>query len=213
MLRNCEEHGFYRGVKCQFCGKEGLSLLSENQLMHIGRMLAGILRHFPEKFGLSLDDHGWIKQGDIVLAIKEKTHRYHWLTTEHIKGIAETDEKGRYEIRSGKVRATYGHSREVDLDLQTTDIPHYLYYPVKKDQVEKAREEGISPFNKNKVHLSATPKDAFEAGSVHYKDPVILRVRAKESVDNDASTIQKAGKFIFTADFIPGEFVDVHQEE
>ena len=181
--------------------------------MHIGRMLAGILRHFPEKFGLSLDDHGWIKQGDIVLAIKEKTHRYHWLTTEHIKGIAETDEKGRYEIRSGKVRATYGHSREVDLDLQTTDIPHYLYYPVKKDQVEKAREEGISPFNKNKVHLSATPKDAFEAGSVHYKDPVILRVRAKESVDNDASTIQKAGKFIFTADFIPGEFVDVHQEE
>ena len=187
--------------------------MSEHQLSHIGRMLAGILRHFPEKFGLNLDQRGWIKLADIVSAIKEKTHRYHWLGTEHIKGIAETDEKGRYEIRSGLIRATYGHSREVDLDLPSDNIPHFLYYPVKEDQVEKVKVEGILPLNKSKVHLSATPRDAFEAGSVHYKDPVILKIRALDCVSSNDSGIQKAGKFIFTADFIPGDFIDIYQEE
>ncbi|HID71894.1 MAG TPA: RNA 2'-phosphotransferase [Thermoplasmata archaeon] len=213
MLRKCQEHGFYRGSKCQFCGKEGKLLLNENQLIHLGRILTGILRHFPEKFGLNLDRRGWLKIADIVSAVKEKVHKYHWLTIEHIKGIAETDEKGRYEIRTGKIRATYGHSRDVDLDLPKENIPKYLYYPVKREHVEKVKEEGISPFNKSKVHLSATPKDALEAGSIHFKNPVILRIRAKECVDKGEAVIQKAGKYIFIADFIPGKFVEIYEEK
>ncbi len=212
MLKKCEEHGFFREEKCQFCGRDGTSYMTENQLNHIGRILAGILRHFPEKFGLNLDQQAWIPILDIVSAIKEKTHRYHWLTVDHIKGIAETDEKGRYEVRSGKVRATYGHSRDVELDLPGDNIPQYLYYPVEGNQVEKALEEGISPFNKSKVHLSATPKDALEAGTIHYESPEILRIQAKECSEQSEHGIQKAGKFVFTVDFIPGEFIQPYRD-
>jgi hypothetical protein len=43
-------HGFFRGEKCPLSGEEGVLVLSPRHLDQFGRMMAGILRHFPTLF-------------------------------------------------------------------------------------------------------------------------------------------------------------------
>ena len=46
-LKNCSQHGPFRGEECPVCGEEGKFLMSEDELNSVGRILAGVLRHFP----------------------------------------------------------------------------------------------------------------------------------------------------------------------
>ena len=70
MLRECREHGYFRGDECQICGEEGKFLASEQELDNLGRLMAGVLRHFPERFGLTMDDHGWIDMREFTQAVQ-----------------------------------------------------------------------------------------------------------------------------------------------
>ena len=70
MLRECVDHGYFRGEKCPVCGEAGKFLMSEEELSRIGRTMAGALRHFPEKFDLKMDDQGFVYMRDFRSAIK-----------------------------------------------------------------------------------------------------------------------------------------------
>jgi len=109
--------------------------MNDRELDHLGRVLTGILRHFPDRYGLTMEPHGWVSLPAIVRAISQKHPAYHWLRVAHLVAIAETDAKGRYEVRDDRVRATYGHTIEVDLDLPTENIPEFLYFPVTPEEV------------------------------------------------------------------------------
>ncbi len=49
MLGKCDEHGYYRGETCPVCNTKGKFLMSDRELDSLGRIMAGVLRHFPEK--------------------------------------------------------------------------------------------------------------------------------------------------------------------
>jgi len=96
MLGLCEEHSYYRGAECPECGKKGKFLMNEHETDTIGRLLAGILRHFPDKFELYMDAEGWVNIYDMVGAVKRTRGRMRWLKPHHFLGMVETDEKGRF---------------------------------------------------------------------------------------------------------------------
>jgi len=52
MLSKCEGHGYYRGDFCPVCKKEGKFMMNDQELNSLSRIIAGALRHFPEKLGL-----------------------------------------------------------------------------------------------------------------------------------------------------------------
>ena len=56
MIRECEEHGYFRNERCPYCGEEGKFIMSDFEVEKIGRTLAAILRH--GKFGLDMDAQG-----------------------------------------------------------------------------------------------------------------------------------------------------------
>ena len=68
----------------------------------------------------------------------------------------KTDPKGRYEVRGNMMRATYGHTVEIELDLPSTDIPDSLYYPCDPEESGNLLDVGISPGDGSHVHLSAS---------------------------------------------------------
>ena len=72
MLSECEEHGYYRGEECPLCDKKGKFLMNERELNALSRILAGALRHFPEKLGLMMDGHGWVDINDLVVGKSKK---------------------------------------------------------------------------------------------------------------------------------------------
>ena len=50
MLGECAEHGYFRGDGCPICGRKGKFLMSDRELDSLGRIIAGVLRHFPDKW-------------------------------------------------------------------------------------------------------------------------------------------------------------------
>ena len=158
MIRECNTHGYFSDDDlCPACNSEGKFIMRGNERDSIARRLALVLRHAPEKFDLEMDINGWIDIKDIIRQFKKSNERrYHWLRPHHFRAISETDAKGRYEVRGNVIRATYGHSVEIELDLPTDNIPPSLFYPCSPDETENLLEVGISPSGRSHVHLSAT---------------------------------------------------------
>ncbi|MCL4308419.1 MAG: RNA 2'-phosphotransferase [Candidatus Thermoplasmatota archaeon] len=206
MLKECEQHGYFRGPECPQCGQEGRFLMDDRELDHIGRVLTGILRHFPERYGLTMDEHGWVSLPQIVRAISQRHRGYHWLRVHHLVAIAETDAKGRYEVRDDRIRATYAHTVDVQLDLPTDRVPDLLYYPVTEDEAPIVLEVGLRPSDRKKVHLSKTAEDARAAGSVRTPQPVILEVDTR-AARAAGLVIMRAGTTVFLIDSVPPEYL------
>ena len=119
MLRQCRKHGHFSGTNCPVCNEEGKLIMSDREAGSLGRMLALVLRHAPEKFNVEMDINGWVDIREFVDALRDKEQRRfgRWLRPHHIKAVVEYDGKGRYEVRGNTVRATYGHTVEIELDL------------------------------------------------------------------------------------------------
>ena len=206
MLRQCSDHGYFRGSDCPSCHEAGKFLMNQDELDKLGRIMAGILRHFPEKFKLEMDDQGWIDLIAFINSIRRKQPSFHWLRQHHIQAMVETDPKERYQIENNMIRATYGHSLNVDPDLPTDDIPELLYYPTTEEEAELLLETGLKPSDRKQVHLSKTVEDAVVAGKVRVDDPIILEINAKNAIDSGA-IIKKAGKTVYTTKEIESSFL------
>lgn len=210
MLRECPDHGYFRGAECSECGVEGDFLMNDEELNHLGRIMAGILRHFPDRFGLEMDPHGWVDLEAMVESIQEKRDRFHWLRPRHVNAVAATDPKGRYEIEDERIRATYAHSLELDWEFPTDGIPDTLYFPVAEEELELVLERGLSPRDRALVHLSETYESALSAGLRRVENPIILEVAAEKAAE-DGNTIWNASKTVYTTEHVPGEYLSRSQ--
>jgi putative RNA 2'-phosphotransferase len=212
MLRECRSHGYFRGDVCGECGEEGKFLMNEHELNRVGRIMAGVLRHFPEKFGVEMDDHGWVDVQELVGQIRRQKEKLHWLKPHHLEAIVLTDPKGRYQFDKDRVRATYGHSLEVDLDLPTEGIPDTLYYPVTEEELDVVLERGLTPTERKAVHLSETFQNAVEAGQRRGEDPIILEVNARAAI-KEGQVIKQAGKTVYITESVPARFIRQSEQE
>ncbi len=206
MLKECAQHGYFRAEACPVCGQNGRFLMNDRELDHLGRVLTGILRHFPDRYSLPIDPQGWVALPGIVRAISQKHPAYHWLRVQHLVAIAETDAKGRYEVRDDRIRATYGHTLEVEPDLPTENIPDQLYFPVTAEEAAIVLEVGLKPSDRRKVHLSKTAEDARAAGAVRTPEPILLEVDAKRA-RGDGLVIMRAGKTVYLVNQVPAQYL------
>ena len=206
MIKECKAHGYFRAENCPVCNEPGKFLMNDEEVDQLGRILAGVLRHFPERFSLTMDARGWVDIRSIVEAVRSRRNQFHWLRPHHIRSLASTDPKGRYQVEVDKVRATYGHSLDVELDLPTDNIPDRLYYPATEEEVPIILETGLKPSDRKHVHLSLAPENAEDAGTHRTEKPVILNVDAKGAVAGGA-VIKRAGKTVFITKEIPAEFL------
>lgn len=206
MLNECRSHGYFRDEQCPLCGDKGKFLLNDMEVEMIGRTMAGVLRHFPERYGLEMDPNGFVDLRDFLTALQVRNRRLRFLKPHHVIGLIETDPKGRYQFRDGRIRATYGHTLDIDLDLPTENIPDTLFFPTKEEELPLVMEMGLKPQDRKMVHLSRTFEAALEAGRVHTENPVILEVDVK-AARLEGTVVMKAGKTVYLAREIAPEFL------
>jgi putative RNA 2'-phosphotransferase len=209
LIKECKVHGYFRAETCPECGDSGKFLMNDEEVDQLGRIMAGVLRHFPERFELAMDTHGWVDARSLVDAVRARRSQFHWLRPHHVKALIATDPKGRYQLEDERVRATYGHSIEVDLDLPTDNIPDTLYYPATDEELPILLETGLKPSDRKHVHLSLTPENAIAAGAHRTDKPVVLRIDAKNAVGNGI-IIKRAGKTVFITKEVPAEYLSRH---
>ena len=206
MLGECKEHGYYRGESCPVCGEKGKFLMDDRELNSLGRIIAGVLRHFPEKLGVMIDGHGWVDISEFVEAIGISRSGFHWLRNHHIDAIALTDPKGRYQLDGGMVRATYGHTIDVNLDdLPPADIDEF-FYPVTEEEIDIILEGGLNPIDRKNVHLSGSIEKALEAGRVRTEEPLIIKIDGAKA-KKDGIEIYHAGKDVYITDRIDAKYI------
>ena len=209
-MRECEEHGYFRDEVCPICGEEGKFLMNDYEMEKVGRMMAGILRH--GKFDLPMDDQGFVQLRKVVSAIKENRNRMQWLRPHHIIALVETDPKGRYQISGDLIRAMYGHTIPLDLQLPTENVPDELYYPTTEEEAEIILETGLMPSDRMMVHLSLTYQDAYNAGSVRVENPLILasmRVMTSERQERPSSSVRWSLRIVLGSSTRKSSTIDV----
>jgi len=212
MLAECEEHGYYRGEECPVCNEKGKFLMNDGELNSLSRIVAGALRHFPDKLGLMMDGKGWVDISTFIDSLGTSRSVFSWLRIHHVEALVKTDPRERYQIDGGMIRATYGHTIDVTLDdLPSADLDEY-FYPVTEEEAEIIVEGGLHPTDRKKVHLSGSIKKAIEAGRVRTEDPLILKIDGKLAHKDDVK-IYHAGKDVYIADEIEGKYISMADEK
>ncbi|MCQ1536764.1 RNA 2'-phosphotransferase [Methanosarcina sp. KYL-1] len=207
MIRQCTEHGYFRGGSCPQCEHPGRYVLDDVREEKLGRFVSGSLRHFPASAGVEMDECGWVDLNALCDVMK---NRYRWMRKEHLYALVESDEKGRYEIRGRLIRARYGHSVNVDLDYRESDFP-YVYYGASPEEVDVLLENGIFPIKQRYVHLSTSYEKAAEVALVHTESPVILQIDAQKA-RTDGLSLKLATDYIVLAEKIPPEYLFVVED-
>lgn len=146
-------------------------------LTSLSKFLSYLLRHRPETIGLELDNNGWANVSELIIKAEKNGKT---LNRNLLQQVVEGGTKQRFVFsKDGKyIRAGYGHSIDVDLQLHSKTPPPNLYHGTTKDNVPSILKEGIKPGNRQFVHLSVGRADARQVGSRH-GSPVILTIQAK----------------------------------
>lgn len=141
------------------------------------KLIALVLRHRPEKIGITLDKNGWANVDELIAGIALKQP----FDMAMLEQIVSTDEKQRYAFNEDKtmIRANQGHSVSVDVELQENVPPKLLYHGTGEKYTASIEQQGLIPKSRLYVHLSADYETAVKVGSRHGK-PVVYTVSAAE---------------------------------
>ncbi|MDW8102286.1 MAG: RNA 2'-phosphotransferase [Anaerolineae bacterium] len=171
----------------------------------LSRFMSYILRHHPERVGLTLDEEGFVPVDELAKAIAS-TPGWEWVERHHLIQVVTGDPKGRFQVVGDKIRAAYGHSVDISLKYKPVKPPEILYHGTSRRAVPSIKKEGLKPQKRRYVHLSADVGTALEVGSRHDENPVVLAIKAREAF-KAGIFFTKAAPAIFLSDPIPPEFI------
>lgn len=144
-----------------------------------------LLRHNPEN--LKVDEHGFASSEKLFEKIRERFQ----VSNELIFEIVEKSEKKRFEIIDDKIRALYGHTIPVRVELEEDIEVEVLYHGTTHESLSEILRIGLKSMKRKYVHLSPTIDIAEEVGSRRTETPVILKI--------DVETARKEGIKFFRA--------------
>jgi putative RNA 2'-phosphotransferase len=148
--------------------------MDDRRLVKVSKYLSRHLRHDPQRLGIELDEQGWVDV-DVLLAALER-QRFQ-LTRAELEEVVARNDKQRYTIRDGRIRANQGHTVDVDLGLEPVEPPAELFHGTAEGYVDAIRAEGLKPMARHAVHLSPDYATAVRVGS-RRGTPVVLVVAA-----------------------------------
>ena len=133
------------------------------------KFLSLILRHKPQRVGLTLDEHGWAEVDELIRRVKG-------LNRATLEQIVATDDKQRYSFSAdGKlIRANQGHSIPVDVELEELEPPKFLYHGTGERFSASIRAQGLLKMSRLYVHLSSDVETAEKVGRRHGVPKIFL---------------------------------------
>src|SRR5215831_19273569 len=150
--------------------------MAETRDVRISKFLSWILRHRPERAGLTLDAAGYV---DIAELLQACANHGQPLTREDLERAVRENDKQRFAFSpDGKrLRASQGHSVAVSLGLRATTPPRQLFHGTVQRSIPGIRERGLLPRGRQYVHLSRDQETAEKVGRRRGR-PIVLVVRA-----------------------------------
>ncbi|MEU2333048.1 RNA 2'-phosphotransferase [Streptomyces sp. NPDC013172] len=153
----------------------------ERRTVKVSKYLSKHLRHQPDRIGLTLDEAGWVEIDTLLAATAAQGFP---ISREELDRVVADNDKQRFAIDGTRIRASQGHSIDVDLGLPPVTPPPYLYHGTVARHLDAIRTAGLKPMNRHDVHLSADRETATRVGARRGR-PLVLSV--------DAGTMHRDG--------------------
>ena len=175
------------------------------QTVATSKFLSLILRHQPEKIGLSLDANGW---ADVAELLRLSAAAGKPLTRTLLEEVVTTSDKQRFVLSEDglKIRANQGHSISVDLGLTPQVPPPVLFHGTATRFLESIRQQGLLKGSRQHVHLSPDEVTATKVGQRHGK-PVVLKVTAGE-MHAAGRLFYCSANGVWLTDYVPPVFLE-----
>lgn len=142
--------------------------------IQISKFLSLVLRHEPEKIGLTLDAAGWVSVDDLLAACRANGKA---ISLEELQDVVASNDKQRFSFSDdgSLIRANQGHSVEVELGYEAAIPPASLFHGTAERFLASIQEQGLLKGKRHHVHLSADIETATKVGQRHGK-PTVLQV-------------------------------------
>ncbi len=152
--------------------------MNPEQTTRTSKFLSLVLRHQPETAHITLDAAGWVSVEDLLAGCAKARRTLSRADLEH---IVATNAKKRFEFSADgtRIRASQGHSVEVDLNYESKEPPPILYHGTATRFLESIQLQGLLKMQRHHVHLSAETKMTLQVGTRHGK-PVLLTILAAD---------------------------------
>lgn len=180
--------------------------MNEKNTKRISKFLSLILRHQPEKIGLTLDINGWALLDELIAKSENNGVLF---TKEDLEFVVKTNDKQRFSFNEDKtkIRANQGHSlQNVTIVTETKTPPPFLYHGTVAKFIPSIKENGLQKMSRQHVHLSSDLETAKKVGNRRGK-PIILTVQS--------SAMYKKGYEFFLSEngvwltnLVPTEFIE-----
>ncbi len=168
------------------------------------KFLSLVLRHEPEKIGITLDAQGWVDVSVLLNALE--IHRQPMSRDELARLVAESEKKRFALSEDGlRIRANQGHSVEVDLALEPKTPPELLFHGTPDRFIESIRKTGIEKRERHHVHLTESRTVAHETAQRRGR-PVVLEIRAGE-MSRTGSLFYLTDNNVWLVDGVPPKFI------
>jgi putative RNA 2'-phosphotransferase len=173
----------------------------------VSKYLALILRHRPEAAGLRLDEQGWAPLADVLAAVQR---RFGAFSQADMEELVRGNDKQRYAFdESGtRIRASQGHSVEVELGLEPAAPPRTLFHGTTGRFLPSILKQGLVKGRRHHVHLSADLDTARKVGGRRAGETVILEVRS-ETMAAAGHVFYRSANGVWLTDSVPPAFLAV----
>jgi putative RNA 2'-phosphotransferase len=178
----------------------------DKQLVRFSKFISLVVRHQPEKYGLTLDEHGWAQIDDLIAVANRAGVP---LTHAALQQIVAQNDKQRFAIsEDGRaIRARQGHSIAVDLELLPVEPPEQLYHGTAERFVPAILAQGLLRRSRQHVHLSADLPTAIKVGQRHGK-PVVFTV-ASGAMHHDGYHFYRSENGVWLVEVVPVAYLTI----
>lgn len=168
------------------------------------KRLSFVLRHQPDAAGVVLDAQGWVAIDELLRGLAAHGPV---VTRDDLARIVANDGKQRYAVSDDglRIRASQGHSVEVELGYQPAAPPDVLYHGTAESNLASIRATGLDRRARHHVHLSATIETARAVGGRHGR-PVVLVVDAAAMV-RDGHVFHVSANGVWLVDAVPPRYL------
>ena len=182
------------------------SAMNDKNLKRTSKFLSLVLRHQPEKIGISLDEAGWTDVDALLRAMSRRGKR---ISRETLDYVVRTNDKKRFSFSDDgrQIRANQGHSIDVDLGYASAVPPDVLYHGTATRNLEPILAQGLVKGRRHHVHLSTDQATMLAVGKRH-GEPVLLAVNAAQ-MHAEGHAFFVTGNEVWLTDHVPPRFLTV----
>ncbi|NIR87529.1 RNA 2'-phosphotransferase [Candidatus Bathyarchaeota archaeon] len=178
------------------------SRMEQDLKVRVSRYMSYLLRHNPE--GLKMDRRGFVGLDRLL----EKLDDRFQIDESFVLEIVEKSDRRRFEVVGGRIRALYGHTIPVRLELEEDELAKVFYHGTTTEAASEILRVGLRPMKRRWVHLSPTMEIAREVGYRRTESPVVLEVDA-EAARGDGLKFYRATEKVYVCGAVLPRFIKV----